>query len=67
MFSSAGKSQESRGRTMRIIFRSIGIKIKPASKARTMPAPRESHTENPMVLSPANFLFVACGEHEHRG
>ena len=42
------------------IFLHIGSNIKPQSKAKTRPAPRENHTENLSVLRPASRTSCIC-------
>ena len=65
MFSSAGKSQARRGRTIRMMLRSMGTRINPPSYARTRPAPRETHTDHVKPFRTNNFLLVAycVGKH----
>lgn len=60
MFSSAGNSQVSRGRTTRIMLRSIGTRMRPPSKARAKPAPRETQTDHLRPFKAASFVFTAC-------
>jgi hypothetical protein len=43
---------------MRMRLRSMGIKIKPPSKARTRPAPREVQTEKVRPFNAANLVLV---------
>ena len=59
MFSSAGNAHARRGRTTRMMFRSMGTKIKPPSKARTRPAPREVHTDHLRPFRAESFLLVS--------
>ena len=60
MFSSAGNSQASLGRMMRMTLRSMGSRIHPARKARVKPAPRDTQTDQVSALSAASFWFVSC-------
>lgn len=59
MFSSAGKSHVMRGRTTRMTFRNMGTRMRPPSKARTSPAPRDVQTDHVNPFRADNFLLVA--------
>lgn len=59
MFSSAGKSQASFGRTIRMMLRSMGTRIIAPSNARTRPAPREIHTDHFRPFKAASFVLVS--------